>query len=430
MRKLIWKECKRMFFKPSIFILLIVSCVGNIVLTTNFDSLDQQTREEERAIKHEYAGEINQAWEQRLQKDFTDETIENFLPYVDETEMINTYGTHWESEFCKEPLAYEQIIKSKEQEGYQIYEGKKPFYVMKQANSDHLPPTTLRYQVLETTLFNKSPFLQKQWNNPVIDEYKDQEGNIHRTMERIPTNIANDPEQLNIFQDHMNQAQYYFDDASGWAEILNTMAISRFFLALIIIYITSKCINQEYSSHTMDAIKSTKFGKYKLIFVKLIAILLCSSLLTLCYTAIFVLFHSMTLGLGNWNVNASAITGNFTPYTYKEVFFGGFAMLLCGAITCGFITAVFSTYLKKSYTSFAIGILSYVLPLALPSELQKLFPINYMDFSGIYFYSDMMKFMDTYLTTPNIIIFLTILVFIGCCCAIVPRYRSYAITQE
>ena len=444
MLNMIWQELKRLFLRKSTLLFLLLIILINFLALSPKRTANELNNINERAeysdtmellegrelydykksIIHKYAGVINQKWINMIHSDYQNELVKASMKTVDEEAMLERYGANWEQEFKNNPEAYEDITKDKEVDGVQIQKGKQPFYVNDYA-------ITARGSVLYDIINETEALINKEWNNPEKETYKNSDGETITYLKKIPNNIAESPERLRMFQDKMNRiTEFYYDDSSGWNTLMSDIAEARFLLALMIIFLTSRCFNSDYSAQTIDIIKVTKLGKQKVVFAKLIAILLTCIFTTLAYTAIFAIVNYTMFGLGNWNVNATALSGFLSPYTYKEAFLGGVAILLCGSITIGFLSAGLSVFFKKSYVTFALGLLIYILPIAIPNDLVKLFPVNYMDFSGIYFYSEMMKFMNHYIFTPTIIYGISMVILLLCCVIIVPRYRSYAMTKE
>lgn len=424
MLNLTWCELKKMFFKKStLFLLLFICSFGYLISSPHNQTSNEEAYSDtmelldgkklydyEKSIRKEYAGDINSTWYHQIQEDYQKETIKTNLINVDESAMLDTYGTDWRIDYEKNAEAYETIAKTEEAD-IELPAGKKPFYVQ-----DH-SFIAARYQVLFEILQETKPIINKVWLQPQNDI-------------NIPSNIEESPEKLAIFQNKMNAVtSFYYDDASGWNNLLQDLAGSRFLLALFIIYLTSRSLNYDHGSHTVDIIKATKQGKYKVIFAKILAIFLSCCLSTIAYTLMFTLFHKLVFGLGNWNV-FSNMNGVLTPYSFKDIYLGGFILLLCGSITIGFLSAITSAFFKKSFVTFALSLLICIIPITFPKGIVQLFPVNYMDFSGIYFYSEMMYVLNHYIFTPTIIYGITMMILLICCIVLAYRYRSYAFTKE
>ena len=439
MLTLIWYEFKKLFLKKSTLVLIIlITGLGYITTSDNMsymndvqdtiaytDDMRKVTSNELKAyrksIQKEYAGYMNDAWKQKIEKDYQSEKIKSYLTNVDEAMMIQKYGDDWKAQFEKQPEVFEQIKYENEQDGRATDTGKKPFYVL-----DYT--TTVRYSVLSDIIRNDLDLMNQPWNKNLSEDVIDAHGNHEKMNFFIPNTILKSETKTAYFKEKMDTiSNFYYDDTTGWNILLNTMASTRFGLALAIIFIASRSINSD--QEIMDIMKSSQFGKKKAILAKLIALLLYCVCFVAVYTSIFTLYVYLTTGLGSWQASTYFLNNYASPYTIKDTFIGGTMLLLCGSITAGFVSALLSTYFKKGFVSFALSLLIFVAPIVLPSSIECLFPVEYMDFSGIYLYTNIMEVFHQCYFTPIFIYIITAIVFVICCGFIIPRYRSYKICE-
>lgn len=439
MLTLIWYEFKKLFLKKSTLVLIIlITGLGYITTSDNMsymndvqdtiaytDDMRKVTSNELKAyrksIQKEYAGYMDDAWKQKIEKDYQNEKIKSYLTNVDEAMMIQKYGNDWKAQFEKQPEVFEQIKYENEQDGRATDTGKKSFYVL-----DYT--TTVRYSVLSDIIRNDLDLMNQPWHQNLSEDMIDAQGRHELLNYHIPDSILNSPAKTAYFKEKMDTiSNFYYDDTTGWNILLNTMASTRFGLALAIIFIASRSINSD--QEIMDIMKSSQFGKKKAILAKLIALLLSCVCFVAVYTSIFTLYVYLTTGLGSWQASTYFLNNYLSPYTIKDAFIGGTMLLLCGSITAGFVSALLSTYFKKGFVSFALSLLIFVAPIVLPSSIECLFPVEYMDFSSIYLYTNIMEVFHQCYFTPIFIYIITAIVFVICCGFIVPRYCSYKICE-
>lgn len=439
MLTLIWYEFKKLFLKKSTLVLIIlITGLGYITTSDNMsymndvqdtiaytDDMRKVTSNELKAyrksIQKEYAGYMDDAWKQKIEKDYQNEKIKSYLTNVDEAMMIQKYGDDWKAQFEKQPEVFEQIKYENEQDGRATDTGKKPFYVL-----DYT--TTVRYSVLSDIVMNDLDLMNHPWNKYPSEDVIDAHGNHEKMNFFIPNTILKSETKTAYFKEKMDTiSNFYYDDTTGWNILLNTMASTRFGLALAIIFIASRSINSD--QEIMDIMKSSQFGKKKAVLAKLIALLLSCVCFVAVYTSIFTLYVYITEGLGSWQASTYFLNNYPSPYTIKDTFIGGTMLLLCGSITAGFVSALLSTYFKKGFVSFALSLLIFVAPIVLPSSIEYLFPVEYMDFSGIYLYTNIMEVFHQCYFTPIFIYIITAIVFVICCGFIIPRYCSYKICE-
>lgn len=439
MLTLIWYEFKKLFLKKSTLVLIIlITGLGYITTSDNMsymndvqdtiaytDDMRKVTSNELKAyrksIQKEYAGYMDDAWKQKIEKDYQSEKIKSYLTNVDEAMMIQKYGDDWKAQFEKQPEIFEQIKYENEQDGRATDTGKKSFYVL-----DYT--TTVRYSVLSDIIRNDLDLMDHPWNKYPSEDVIDAHGNHEKMNFFIPNTILKSETKTSYFKEKMDTiSNFYYDDTTGWNILLNTMASTRFGLALAIIFIASRSINSD--QEIVDIMKSSQLGKKKAILAKLIALLLSCVCFVAVYASIFTLYVYLTTGLGSWQASTYFLNNYPSPYTIKDTFIGGTMLLLCGSITAGFVSALLSTYFKKGFVSFALSLLIFVAPIVLPSSIECLFPVEYMDFSGIYLYTNIMEVFHQCYFTPIFIYLITAIVFVICCGFIVPRYRSYKICE-
>lgn len=439
MLTLIWYEFKKLFLKKSTLVLIIlITGLGYITTSDNMsymndvqdtiaytDDMRKVTSNELKAyrksIQKEYAGYMDDAWKQKIEKDYQSEKIKSYLTNVDEAMMIQKYGDDWKTQFEKHPEIFEQIKYENEQDGRATDTGKKPFYVL-----DYT--TTVRYSVLSDIISNDLDLMNQPWNKNLSEDVIDAHGKHEKMNFFIPNTILKSETKTAYFKEKMDTISiFYYDDTTGWNILLNTMASTRFGLALAIIFIASRSINSD--QEIMDIMKSSQFGKKKAILAKLIALLLSCVCFVAVYASIFTLYVYLTTGLGSWQASTYFLNNYASPYTIKDTFIGGTMLLLCGSITAGFVSALLSTYFKKGFVSFALSLLIFVAPIVLPSSIECLFPVEYMDFSSIYLYTNIMEVFHQCYLTPIFIYIITAIVFVICCGFIIPRYHSYKICE-
>lgn len=439
MLTLIWYEFKKLFLKKSTLVLIIlITGLGYITTSDNMsymndvqdtiaytDDMRKVTSNELKAyrksIQKEYAGYMDDDWKQRIEKDYQSEKIKSYLTNVDEAMMIKKYGKDWKAQFEKQPEVFEEMKYKDEQDGRATDTGKKPFYVL-----DYT--TTVRYSVLSDIIRNDLDLMDHPWNQNLSENMMDEHGNNKQMNFFIPDGILKSETKTTYFKEKMDTiSNFYYDDTTGWNILLNMMASTRFGLALAIIFIASRSINSD--QEIMDIMKSSQFGKKKAVIAKLIALLLSCVCFVTVYTSIFTLYVYIAEGLGSWQASTYFLNNYVSPYTIKDVFIGGTMLLLCGSITAGFVSALLSTYFKKGFMSFALSLLIFVAPIVLPSSIEYLFPVEYMDFSGIYLHTNIIEVFHQCYFTPIFIYIITAIVFVICCGFIIPRYRSYKICE-
>ena len=133
MLTLIWYEFKKLFLKKSTLVLIIlITGLGYITTSDNMsymndvqdtiaytDDMRKVTSNELKAyrksIQNEYAGYMDDAWKQKIEKDYQNEKIKSYLTNVDEAMMIQKYGDDWKAQFEKQPEIFEQIKYENEQ---------------------------------------------------------------------------------------------------------------------------------------------------------------------------------------------------------------------------------------------------------------------------------------------------------------------------
>lgn len=441
MIRLLWMEWKHLFLKRStlcLFLLIVVfvtfntineqKIVYNSYATSAYRDDGTLVKGKEllsyiNQIKDEYAGIITTQWQEKVESDLEKAEKEAMLIHVDRSAMIEHYGEDWQTQFEQAPDTFVSITKEDEFNRKEFDEGTFPFYV-----KDYIP--LIRESVLFQTKQDGNMILSKPWVNLSKSEYKNQFGDAHTMVDYLSLRVIESDALLKVFQDKMNQIpEFYYGSYHGWDALIRSLASFRFILAIFIVYVTSSALNKDYSSHTIDLIKTTSLGKYKIVIAKLAAITLTCISIVACYCLIPTLFVYFYYGLGNWNINISFMINMITPYTFQQAYIGGTLLLLAGSLTTGFISACLSAYLRKGFVSFAISLLLLVLPSAISSGFSILFPVNYMDFSGIYFNCEMLELWNKFYFAPTFIYAFTGIVLILGIVVIISRYRSYAVTK-
>lgn len=439
MTTLIWLEFKKQFFKRSILILLIlISVFAYFSVAGTFSSHGSQINmidESEvytdegnliegrdkanyiNSIMHEYAGVINEQWYSNLLGDLNECKVKELLLNVDDKKMLDYYGMDWKEKYLRNRNQYIEITEGIVKE---IPKDKLPFYII--SYNDYKP--LIRYEIIFNILATTEVINLKAWNKINVEETHIQD-RIYEYSEYVPLNVAKSETLQKIFKTKLNNTSFIFDNHQGWSMIVNAMSVARFLFAILIVFICSKCFNDDHNFNMIDVVKTTQFGKKKLVFVKLTAILLTCISATIVYTGLITLLSTVLYGLGNWDTSIIFMNGNISPYSFKDAYLGGFALLLLGSITIGIISVLLSVIMKKPYFSFAISLLIMVLPSVLSGGIAKIFPINYMDFLGAYTNFDMIYIFKSYYFINDFSIISTIIIFVILSLITIYYYRTY-----
>lgn len=219
-------------------------------------------------------------------------------------------------------------------------------------------------------------------------------------------------------------------EISGWQSVLSATAHSYIFQLLFIVYMCARFFNGDRLYKLTDTIKSTYFGKRKLVYAKLLAIIticICTSLL---FIASITLHTYVTEGLGNWNANLSRITKVSNSYTIKQVYLSGCALLIIGSLLTGLCSALLSSLIKSSYASIVIALLITISPYFLKIPSAQFFPIQFMQYDSIYSPPARFELQNTVYFTKDIIFSLSWIPISSMMVVLINYYQTYHFIKE
>lgn len=441
MIQLYLKECKKLFLKRITLVLFLIAVIfGFAGRTTNVHGeaalrgYDEQGNIVEgnvaeslyREYQNAYAGIVDEAWFAKVQEDLREIDLQDTLRNIDEQSMVEAYGADWKTTYLNNPEGYSMYTKedvekyNKEHPGVPIEQDKTILYINGYIGS-------IKSSALYDAYNYARNIIEKPWNSNEEMTIHGQDG---------PTRVSTfsyrdmgEEEKAWTVQELNSISSFLYAPYQGWGSLLSGMATARFFVAILIVFATSRLFNEDHSYEMMDLVKSTSYGKQKLVFAKLCALLSFCILTIMAYTAILTIGVYLIDGLGNWNVNLVASTNMMSLYTFKEAYMGGFLYLMTGACWIGFLSALFSAFIKKNYISFVVSTLFLLIPLAMPNGMKDFFPLEYMDFTGTYFSGipthlfGSYDYLQPYLYTSSAI------VIVACGIGAMLYYRSYRINK-
>lgn len=435
------KECKKLFCKKVTLLLFLLAVIfGFAGAGTNMPSYEysegyvqsgqlltgSRAEQEYYRIQHEYAGDVDEAWLTKVKADLKQSELQDTLMLVDEVNMKKVYGEDWKALYLSDPDSYEiyteKVITEIKKENPEAEIGK-AYYVLDYGNS-------IKTIALQDMVNYGSTFVGKPWNSASSKTMELSDGRIIETQPYFPREDMSKGETEYLTSKYNQVDSFYYDHYEGWDNLLSGLATARFFVAIVIIFATSRLLNEDHSYEMYDIIKSTSYGKQKLVFVKLLALATFCIATVAMYSLILTLSAYFLHGLGNWNVSMIALTNRLNYYTIQEAYFGGIGNLMIGALSIGSLCACLSALIKKNYISFLISIVLVIIPvLILPSAILQLVPLEYMDFAGIFFNNSVTSLLGSYqsilpiiYTTSSLVILLTLIIT-------VISYRSYHIVK-
>lgn len=189
------------------------------------------------------------------------------------------------------------------------------------------------------------------------DEYK-------KVISNLENNKAKSEKEKSILKFLKNvgplDSAYYIE---GWKEIVKyTWSIGYYFTIMLVLLGVSLIIPQEYSSGMYMIINSTKESSRKLIYSKIIAVIVFAGIVTAFFAVINLFINWYFYGLAGWNAPLKNLYYD-TPYNIRIWQFFLIQQLLhvLSLSVLGLFTMLISIFWKKSAMSLSIGGIVFII---------------------------------------------------------------------
>ncbi|AKL96497.1 ABC-2 family transporter protein [Clostridium aceticum] len=330
-------ELKKMLIQPlSLMLILMILAVNGIVLLLNSEGniVNLQDIEMQRVEQSQYAGEINEGWSNLIQEKLK-EIRENPDNLMSETEKAEVQQEYLQRGYTQE-------------------------YVDGMSNTAFLKPEILNglsYNILLDAESSSEFYDHAQ-------QFADIQGRFYSTVieGRKGEALASKAEAMYgyLAQDYIA----YYNYNLGWLKLSFMQSLMPFTVGLFLIVTISTIFSKEYSQKTESLLLSTKYGKSRLIYAKLLAsfILAIGFWLTLQVMNLLVIAWLFSLQgaetfVQDWLVNSS-------PFAFTQLtnYIAVSVVSLIGVICFTSVIILVSAKTKSSFASILISSIVLLFP--------------------------------------------------------------------
>lgn len=330
----------------------------------------------------EYAGEITESWLQK-QIDTYNERYPAYLDSIlDESKMMKIYGENWRQNIDLYDCIYQ----------YQDTRGDCKVYYL-----DHFPSDDKMQNVDTKTLVGVIDYgkyiLNQEWENFDKREYHhigtSENGEMVIEYEEMTPEIERENEQMK--QSFRKENHFYYGGITIMKSALDSLQLIGVLLGFYLLMLFSAMFNKEEKEDTISLLKTTKYGKRKMISAKIITTILLAIFIPIVVIGAVLLIHSVILGTPDWNAPFNRISLTYlhriTTLTLKSTLWIVTGLFIVGSLFISMISLLLSRMMKSSYHSLIVGFLILVVPLFVfdfqvgTFSLKSLIPIEYMHFS-------------------------------------------------
>ncbi len=176
----------------------------------------------------------------------------------------------------------------------------------------------------------------------------------------------------------------YFTYQEGWLLLLYCLNMMTLLLVFIVVIAVANVFTEEYSMKTAPILLTTKQGKTKGIWMKILAAITFSSVIYLLLAAIVVIAYCGFYGMDGINGSAAFI-GRLEPNS-AGLFGSSVGAVILETLLLGLLSVVMSTCItlavsaicKQPFTSILIGIGILILPYLYVEYINPLLPDVFM----------------------------------------------------
>ncbi|ABR48166.1 hypothetical protein Amet_2003 [Alkaliphilus metalliredigens QYMF] len=330
-------ELKKMLIPPiALVLILMILAVNGIVLLLNSEGniVNLQDIEMQRVEQSQYAGEINENWSNVIQEKLK-RNRENPDNLMTETEKAQVRQEYLQRGYTQE-------------------------YIDKMDNNNFLKPellNSLSYNILQDAQYFAGFYNHAQ-------QFSDNQGAYYRSVfdGKKGEDLASKAEAMYgyLAQDYIAHYNYNL----GWHKLNFMQSMMPFTVGLFLIVTIATIFSREYSQKTDSLLLSTKYGKSRLIYAKLLAAFILAVGFWLTVQVVNLLVTARLFGLQggetfvqDWVVNSSPFA--FTQLTnYIVVSVVSFIGLICFTS----VIVLVSAKTKSSFVSILISSVVLLFP--------------------------------------------------------------------
>lgn len=162
----------------------------------------------------------------------------------------------------------------------------------------------------------------------------------------------------------------YVGRTLAFQNLFSTLNIVAFVLSFFFLFLTPSMINKE--GKALGLLKTTKYGKRQLALVKMITIVLLSTLIPLVCTLFTTLIIHIRYGLYNWHGSAMLVSNSYLFYSIFTLYIKRLFLMMLGCFGMGVIGTFLSSLFKNSYVSLGMMIVFYLTWMFSSSSMETL----------------------------------------------------------
>ncbi len=265
----------------------------------------------------------------------------------------------------------------------------------------------------------------------VSDEMIDQFYEIrHTKIEEIVNmdysygNYSQTEKEFILNKDSKIETPFSYDYTDGWSDILTRGFFTVFLLiGLTVCVIIAPIFAFEYQTGADAVVLSTRFGKKRVIYAKILAGFLVASGIYFFATSFYMVIAFAAYGVQGWNASFQILSfTSFYNLTILQVFLCGLLLNYLIVMAVMSITMLLSSVCNTSFSAVIISALWVFVPLFIPSSksskafnyIVNLLPAKAFDTYTVFSVYDVYSFGKAVVPLPIVILlFSTIIVLIA-----------------
>lgn len=196
-------------------------------------------------------------------------------------------------------------------------------------------------------------------------------------------------EEQALIQKYLSSKKiFYYGETTITESVMYCLWNIGTFLAFYLLILFSSVFNKEQKDYRNALLRTTKNGKRKLIFAKIIMVFLTSVLIPIMIILFVLLVHTLLFGFLDLRASFQLFTEarylKLSPFTSGEALCITCGLYIVGSFIIGVFAMLLSSVLKSSYHSLVIGFILLIFPLFLNVQLgtfsmKNIFPLSYMN---------------------------------------------------
>lgn len=333
-------ELKKMLISPlSLMLILMILVVNGIILLLNSDGniVTLQDIEMQRAEQSQYAGEINENWSNVIQG---------------KLKIIRENPDYLMSETEKAQVRQEYLQRGYTQE-----------YVDEMDNAAFLKPellNSLSYRMLLDAEYSVGFYDHAQ-------EFSDMQGEFYRRNfeGKKGKALASKAETMYGYLAQNYKAHYNYN--LGWHKLNFMKSLMPFTVGLFLIVTISTIFSREYSQKTDSLILSTKHGKSRLIYAKLLTTFILAVGFSLTVQVMNLLVTAWLFSLQGGETFVQDWVFNNSPFAFTQLtnYIAVSALSFTGVIFFASVIILISAKTKSSFVSILISSIVLLFPVVI-----------------------------------------------------------------